>query len=296
MRCRLLGHGRRNHSRVGGGAFYEKSESARAVSIEPLSRPAVASGTPGAYARAVVFWRNKPAIDDADWERVCSDVPVVRRLGVAQQEELRALADRFLRTKTFEACGGLELTQTMRLEIAAVACVPILALGLDAYRQIHSILVYPDEFRSKWKFEDEHGIVSEEDGPLSGEAWPDGPVVLSWFDIASGGGGESGYNVVIHEFAHKLDMLTGAEDGVPPLPGGVEVEIWQRDFAAARADLARRESAGDEPPIDPYAADSAAESFAVFSEAFFEIPDVLEREYPAVSAHLRAFYSAGPAG
>jgi Mlc titration factor MtfA (ptsG expression regulator) len=165
--------------------------------------------------------------------------------------------------------------------------VPILGLGLESYRGFRSVLVYPREFRSKWSFEDEHGIVTEEDRVLSGEAWSDGPLVLSWEDVADAG---DGYNVVIHECAHKLDMLTGEEDGVPPLPDGVDREQWERDFAAARADLAQREAAGEETAIDPYAAESAIEGFAVFSEVYFESPALLALEYPDVFDHLQRLY------
>lgn len=230
------------------------------------------------------FWRKKLEIDDPDWDGVVAAAGVVARLDPERRARLRALTEGFLAKKSFEACGGLGLTPEMSLRIAAQACVPILELGLECYRRFSAVLVYPGEFRSKWSFEDEHGIVTEEDRPLAGEAWADGPVVLSWDDVEQAG---DGYNVVIHECAHKLDALTGDEDGVPP---GVDREPWLRDLVAAAADLERRDADGEETSIDPYAADSPAEAFAVFSEVFFETPAVLALDYPTVYDRLAGFY------
>jgi Mlc titration factor MtfA (ptsG expression regulator) len=129
--------------------------------------------------------------------------------------------------------------------------------------------------------------------PLSGEAWAGGPLVLSWDDVLHSGSGQ-GYNVAIHEFAHKLDMKNGAVDGLPPLPVGMSVAEWAAVFNRAYADFCRRADGDEDTAIDPYAAESPAEFFAVLSEAFFEMPDVLHGDYPAVYEQLKRFYRQDP--
>mgnify|MGYP002064158200 CR=1 FL=1 len=127
----------------------------------------------------------------------------------------------------------------------------------------------------------------------SGEAWERGPLILSWAD-ADQGRNYDGWNVIVHEAAHKLDALDGGTNGKPPLHANMRVEDWSRDFHAAYEDLERRVDAGLEPPIDDYALESPAEFFAVASEAFFEAPDLLEAAYPAVYHQLREFYRQDP--
>lgn len=129
---------------------------------------------------------------------------------------------------------------------------------------------------------------------MTGESWLAGPVVLSWAD-AEMRGDEHGYNVVIHEFAHKLDMLNGEANGFPPLHAGMDRGAWSRDFSAAYEDCRARLERGEPARIDPYAAESPAEFFAVLSEVFFEIPDAVLAEYPGVYRQLAAFYRQDPA-
>lgn len=253
-----------------------------------------------AYAGAMPFWSKSPRVSDADWRAAVAATPLLRRLDPEAAAQVRALAAAFLKSKNFEGCGGLELDAVMRLRIAAQACVPIRVLGLDAYRDVRTILVYPDEFRSKWSFEDEMGVVHEEDRPLSGEAWSEGNVVLSWADVESSGAvttpdaDGTAYNVVVHEFAHAIDMLTGEEDGIPPLPSGVDRAVWRAPFDAACDHLRALEAADAESPIDPYAAENEAEAFAVFCEAFFETPWVVRDTYPDVFDRLRDFFGVDP--
>jgi hypothetical protein len=136
--------------------------------------------------------------------------------------------------------------------------------------------------------------VHQGDEPYAGEAWLGGPVVLSWAD-AQGTDYADGVNVVIHEFAHKLDMLNGEANGFPPLHAGMSRHVWAQAFAAAYEDFCARVDAGEDTLIDPYAGESAGEFFAVLSEAFFETPDVVRDEYPEVYAQLAQFYRQDPA-
>jgi len=140
---------------------------------------------------------------------------------------------------------------------------------------------------------DEDGVVHEYDDEVMGEAWYGGPVLISWFDQAEDA---EGINVVIHEFAHKLDMKSGDADGLPPLHAGMSRRRWIDVMSAAFGDFRRRVDAGEDTPLDPYGAEMPNEFFAVTSEAFFETPELLRSEYPEVYAQLRDFYRQDPLG
>ena len=140
---------------------------------------------------------------------------------------------------------------------------------------------------------DEAGVEHEWDEARAGESWPQGPVILSWEDILASGQGE-GYNVVIHEMAHKLDMLDGEANGRPPLHRDMDAEIWHCDFSTAFAELKRRIDAGEASAIDDYSTTDPGEFFAVNSEYFFDAPGVLAGEYPAVYTRLCEFYRQHP--
>ena len=167
-------------------------------------------------------------------------------------------------------------------------------LGLDYYDGWHSVVVYPGGFLARGHEMDEAGVVHEYEEARSGEAWLAGPVILSLEDVAASGQLD-GYNVVIHEMAHKLDMLNGDANGHPPLHAGMDSRVWYEAFSAAYAHSNRCLDAGQEPPLDDYAAQSPAEFFAVASEYFFELPDVLRDAYPDVYRQLAAFYRPGVA-
>jgi Mlc titration factor MtfA (ptsG expression regulator) len=243
-------------------------------------------------ARRSRLVRRRP-IPAVEWSAVLDAAPVLWPLTEDERRRLHDLVVVFLAEHQFEGCGGVVLDDRLRRLIAAQACLLVLELGVDALRNVGSVLVYPRGYRTRRHHEDEFGIVSEGDDELLGEAWNDGPVILNVEDVLDVAEGEP-FNLVLHEFAHKLDMLDGEEDGVPPLHPGLDVEAWRADFAAAREDLARRERRGEEPPIDPYAAEDEAEGFAVLTETFFCAPWLLEAEYPRVYAQLRAFYRQDP--
>jgi Mlc titration factor MtfA (ptsG expression regulator) len=224
-------------------------------------------------------------IDDALWQRATG-----RLSFLPKTPKLRELALLFLAEKQFAGTHGLEVSDAMRVSIAAQACLPVLELGLDWYAGFTGVVVYPGDFRVRRVETDEHGVVHEWDDELAGEAMPGGPVVLSWDAAAN----DPQMNVVIHEFAHKLDMLSGAADGLPPLHVGMSREAWIAAFKEAYEGFCDAVERGKETWLDPYAAEHPSEFFAVISEAFFKDAAETRRRYPEVFAQLRLFYKQDP--
>jgi hypothetical protein len=222
-------------------------------------------------------------------------LPLLARYPEADLERLRRLTGRFLYAKAIHGAGGLELDPGMRRLIAVQACVPILGLGLDWYRGWVSVIVYPDEFVARHEWVDEAGVVHEADRELSGESWPEGPAVLAWSDVVAGAEGEEWGNVVVHEMAHKLDLLNGEANGMPPLHPEMSRPGWTRAFSEAYADFCRRVAREQRVAFDDYGADDPGEFFAVLSEAFFLHPHDVRETYPEVYAQLLAFYRQDPA-
>lgn len=243
--------------------------------------------------RLLQWWqqRQASAISDPLWQETLTQLPFLASLSGDEKNRLRQLCQQFLQEKEFSAAGGLQLTDGMCLSIAAQGCLPILELGLAAYRNWVGVIVYPDEFVVPRQQEDENGVVHEFNDVISGEAWQGGPLVVSWHDVSMAG---SGYNVVIHEFAHKLDMLNGEADGVPSLHFGLDRRQWEQTLLAAYDDFCRRVDAGEETAIDPYAAEHPAEFFAVLSESFFETPALVYADYPAFYSLLSRYYRQDP--
>ncbi|MFC6672587.1 zinc-dependent peptidase [Marinobacterium aestuariivivens] len=227
------------------------------------------------------------------WQRTLSDLPVLSGLDADERRRLAELAWLFLHEKAIVGVQGLEVTEVMRLRIAALACLPLLALDIDYYREFQTVLVYPGGFVARHEYQDEAGVVHEVVAELSGEAWERGPVILSAEDVMAACACD-GTNLVIHEFVHKLDMLNGDANGLPPLHPEMRVADWARAFEVAYADMSDRVNRGEETAIDPYAAESPAECLAVFSEAFFETPAVLLACYPDIYQQLRLFYRQDP--
>jgi hypothetical protein len=223
---------------------------------------------------------------------VCADWPLLGELPDGPRDRLRDLAALWLAEKRIEPVQGAEVDETLRVVMAALACLPVLELGLDWYRDWVTVVVYPGEFIAPREEMDEAGVVHSRREVLAGEASGWGPVVLSVSGVLESRY-RDGYNVVLHEMAHKLDMLTGAPDGCPPLPAAL-AGSWAEDLAAAYGDLQARVDRGEETPIDPYAAEDPAEFFAVMSEYFFEYPELVAEPYPAVYRHLAAFYRQDP--
>ena len=218
----------------------------------------------------------------------------VRALSDAERNRLREWVILFLHEKSITGAGGLAVRDEMRISIAAQACMLILNLDLDFYRGWVEVIVYPGEFVAEYDYLDEAGVAHHVEEPMTGESWLEGPVILSWEDAGSSGDG-SGYNVVIHEFAHKLDMLNGDANGYPPLHPGMDRARWVQAFGAAYEDFRGRVERREPSAIDPYAAEDPAEFFAVLSEAFFETPRAVLGEYGEVYRQLAAFYRQDPA-
>ena len=244
-------------------------------------------------------WRRRyvlrhAALPDEAWHAAVSGWSLLRGLSDDELARLRELATLFLDAKQVVAAGGFPLDDDIRIKIAAQACLPILNLGLDYYKGWVSVIVYPGEFVAEHEFMDEDGVVHVVRDPAMGISWEQGPVILSC-DDALHGGEHDGINVVIHEFAHKLDMLNGSANGFPPLHGDMSGEIWALAFTAAYADFCDKLHKGLPVTLDSYAAESPAEFFAVTSEAFFVTPDTLDLEYPDVYRQLAAFYRQDPA-
>jgi Mlc titration factor MtfA (ptsG expression regulator) len=247
------------------------------------------------------------AISDALWSRTVARLPFLHDWPRASLARLRETATLFIAEKEFTTAHDLRLTDAMVVSIAVQASVPILELGVEWYRGWRA-----GEFVIRKEVMDEDGVVHHVREEASGEAWEHGPVILSWQDIKLGGPlaapDAQPYNVVIHEFAHKLDMLNGESDGIPAfssrLHAGLDREQWADDLYAeydAFADRCERtpERRWDADPIlsllDPYGAQHPAEFFAVASEVFFVEPAALQATLPALYALLQAFYRQDPA-
>lgn len=267
-----------------------------------------------------LFRRRAPHIPDPLWQYCLQRLPFLARLSAQDQSRLKAMSEDLLARKTFSGADGLALDDETAVLIAAQATLPVLNLTLDLYRDMAGVIVYPAAFVIPQTEVDEAGVVHEWQEPVSGEAIDaGGAVVLSWEDAQQSD--TAGYNVVIHEFVHKIDMAEGGANGRPPFLAAFHQELsaarWQREFATAFDDFAGRVDAlearlpedyeDDNPehaalydalaaelPLDPYAARHPAEFFAVASEAFFVLPEPLARDYPAVFELLRLYYRQNP--
>lgn len=247
------------------------------------------------------LWRNwvrrAPSLQDvsaADWGAAFARVPVLAYWPADDRERLRALAWQFLVDKAIEPVDGFAVDLAPRLTVGLQAALPVLNLGLDWYRGWHAVVLYPDEFRSRFEEIDEAGVVHQIEDWRGGESWAAGPLILSLADVEAGGRGD-GYNVVIHECAHKLDQLDGDANGCPPLHAGMDRAAWSEAFSDAFGDLGRRARRRLRTVLDPYAAESPGEFFAVASEAFFDDALNLARGYAGVYQQLCAFYQQDPA-
>jgi hypothetical protein len=259
---------------------------------------------PDRSGAASVFFRNwrrqrllaRHPLDPQLWAAVCDELPILAGLDAAERQRLGELSLLFLHDKQLTCLPGVDPDDDARLRLAAQACLPLLHLpDLDWYQGFHQLLLYPDDFLSPQRHRDEAGVEHVWDDERSGEAWHQGPVILAWPGVQASGTLD-GYNLVIHELAHKLDMLNGDANGLPPLHADMRIDSWASDlqqaYDALNAELDRDPEA--ETAIDPYAAESPGEFFAVASEYFFSAPDLLDAAFPAVYAQLRAFYRQDP--
>ena len=236
------------------------------------------------------------AVRDPVWRAAVQACTLAKGFTPGEIARLRDLTTLFLGGKRFYGGAGLEVTAQMRLSIAIQAAVPILNLDSDWYRGWSSVIVYPGAFVARREERDEAGVVHRTHHALTGEAWDRGPLILSWEDAHLGDrpfGSES--NVVVHECAHKLDMLDGSTNGHPPLHRGMDPQAWSEALMQAYGALRSEIASGITPSLDPYGAENPAEFFAIASEAFFGAPARLLHFHPGVYRQFQAFYRQDPA-
>ncbi|MGD9000854.1 MAG: zinc-dependent peptidase [Granulosicoccaceae bacterium] len=231
----------------------------------------------------------RSSVTPAEWARAFASLPILDALTDQEQQSLRDLAILFLHDKVIEGAHELVMSRHMALIIALQACLPILRLGLDSYDGWTAVIVYPSGFAPERVYRDEYGVEHRVQSNLSGEAWQRGPVILAW-DASRQAGQIDGHNLVIHEFAHKLDMQNGVANGYPPLHADMDKAQWVEAFSSGFRDFQYKHEHGKRTGIDSYAASSPAEFFAVLSEVFFERPDIVYKLYPAIYEQLRLFY------
>jgi len=235
------------------------------------------------------------AIPDALWALTLARFPFLALPDLDDATRLRELATLFLARKEFHGAHGLEVTDDMAVAIAAQACLPVLNLGLEHYDGFLGIVVHAGEVVARREVIDEDGVVHHYDEELAGEAMEGGPLMLSWEDVADAGDtAELGYNVVVHEFAHVLDMNDGRSDGIPPLPSRAMHDQWGRVFSADFEAFCTDVDNGVDTLLDPYAAEGPDEFFAVACEVFFVSPDDLRRNHPDVYGLLATYFRQDP--
>jgi Mlc titration factor MtfA (ptsG expression regulator) len=223
------------------------------------------------------------------------NVDQYRGMPAPLRQQLERLVKQFLHQKRFVGCAGLELTEEMRVTIAAQACLLLLNRPSRVYPGLHTVLVYPGAFLVPRREQDAAGVVTEIRQDLLGESWGDGRVVLSWEHVRRAGLEPEGtHNVVLHEFAHQLDSESGSNNGAPWLGSPERYRSWSetlsRDF-----ELLRRDAwFGYRDVLDPYGATNPAEFFAVATESFFEQPHALASRHPALYAEFQAYYRVDP--
>ncbi|WP_306154391.1 zinc-dependent peptidase [Roseovarius sp. MMSF_3281] len=232
-------------------------------------------------------------LSEADRAIVADHVPLTRKLPAELRSTFEGKVNLFLGQVQFHGCNGLEVTRDMRLAIAAQACL-LVANSPAWYSHLTTILVYPGAFKSRQQMHDGY-VVTEGEVVRTGESWSRGPVILSWRHSDQGARDDSdGHNVVIHEFAHQLDDLSGQTDGAPAL-GDQSFTDWARVFVEAYERHRANVEAGRRTLIDPYGAEGHEEFFAVSVEAFFETPDKLKHAEPQVYDQLATYFRLDPA-
>lgn len=261
------------------------------------------------------------------WRRVLQRrFALYRRLPPPLQRRLQAMVQVFVAEKPIIGCQGLQVTDDMRVLIAAQACTLVLnlhshggngngngsgsgnrpaALLPEPYPELREVLVYPGAFVVEARQHEPGGVVRQGREARLGESWQEGRVVLSWLDCERGAAGgewakpphtEHAANVVMHEFAHQLDQETGAANGAPALKRGQSAQTWAQVFQRAFEDLRWLHTAGETTLIDPYGATAPEEFFAVATETFFMQPRALAQQHPALYAQLQQFFALDPQG
>jgi len=242
--------------------------------------------------------RPAPPIPDGLWQGVLDRYPFIAARSAQEVVKLRTLASQFLASKEFHGANGFVITDQVALAIAVQAVLPVLNLGLTWYDDFVGIVVHPGEVVARRTLTDEHGIVHHYEEVLAGEAMDGGPVMLNWQDVDSAGStADAGYNVVIHEFIHKIDMRDGQPDGCPPLPSRHARQAWlavmQAEYAGFREKVIIAERFGGQASwLDPYGATAVDEFFAVACEAYFVNRERFAAEFPPLLSLFDSFFGA----
>jgi Mlc titration factor MtfA (ptsG expression regulator) len=270
-----------------------------------LSRTASTRHVPRAKVAAVLdfLFKNKRRAGlrarhfPAEWTAILErNVSFFRHLTADDRREIEGHVQVFIAEKSFEGCGGLELTDEIRVTIAAQACLLLLHRETDDYPTLDSILVYPHAYVARSTQRLEGGVVVEGAAARLGESWTRGVVVLAWDHVLSGAVSmHDGHNVVFHEFAHQLDAEDGAMDGAPMVGARTRYTAWARTLGEEYEALCARVSRHRPTDLDAYGATNPAEFFAVVTEAFFEKPRALQAKHAALYAELAEFYRQDPA-
>jgi len=271
-----------------------------------LLRHGADHGSLDCYPDAMLFdWLLRPRRHEArrrlieqdfpePWQPIVRRLPFYRALDERGQQRIRDDLRVLVDEKDWEGCGGLEMTDEIQVTIAAQASLLLLNIEHDYYKHVHSILVYPSAYKTA-PSRDAAGIVREGQENL-GEAWPRGPVVLSWDATVRGAlDPNDGRNLVLHEFAHKLDMLDGLADGTPPLESKDQLARWVRTMSKEFQSLRDAAETGRATVMDKYGATNPAEFFAVATECFFEKARKLKQRHPTVYECLKDYYHQDPA-
>jgi Mlc titration factor MtfA (ptsG expression regulator) len=202
----------------------------------------------------------------------------------------------FISEKSWEGCGGLEMSDEIKVTVAAQACLLVLGLDIDQFRRVQTILVYPAGYMAPHQEVIGENAVLEAETPLLGQAHYRGPVILAWDKVVDEGRNPGGDNLVFHEFAHQLDMLNGSLDGTPPLRNKKQARDWRRVMTAEFRHLCVESSRGRRTLLDPYGATNESEFFAVATECFFSRPVALKEIHPRLYEVFADYYCQNPAG
>jgi len=242
------------------------------------------------------FLRHK-RIPEKLWLQVVNDTLVQYHLSNQELLRLREISSLFLDKKVFIGANDFQLDDYQRCVIAATACLLILNLNLDYYDGWLEVIVYEGPFIVHRKVMDSAGVIHEQNLVLDGESWGRGPVILAWDDAKPGkhfNGHGAASNIILHEFAHKLDILNGVADGMPPLHSDMSQKSWIKILTRVYEDLELQVEHHHKTRIDPYGAENPAEFFAVISELFFQLPQRLQHYYPQIYQQLSLFYKQDP--
>ncbi len=244
----------------------------------------------------IIYVLQRYAIKHDLWLNVSESLTVLQNMSAVEKAHLRELSTLFLYEKNIFAVQGLQLTDEMRVIIAVQACLPILGLSISLFSRWSDVIIYPDAFQVNRDVRDEYGFIHHEKQLLSGESWARGPVIFSWCDIEKDRQrGYQGHNVIVHEIAHKLDALNGRVNGMPALHYSMQTVLWTETFSQSYEKLNQQLDYHQRPYIDPYAATSPAEFFAVFSECFFSAPQILNTHFNDIYQQLKLYYRQDPA-